>query len=57
MVGGVKVRMNASLLTSLSYVDQAVSAGATYYYTVTAVDSAGVESIHSNEVSGTVPSP
>ena len=41
----------------LSFTDQNVDPGATYYYVCTAVDSAGRESSYSNEVRVTIPSP
>jgi hypothetical protein len=48
--------INTSPITSLSYTDTNVTPGATYYYTVEAVDSAGSSSA-SNEASAHVPSP
>ena len=50
-------RINSSLIATTSFTDQAVTAGATYYYVVTAVDSSGDESTYSNEVGVTIPSP
>lgn len=45
-------------VSTFVYNDTAVTAGATYYYVVTAVASDGVtQSADSNEVSATVPSP
>jgi len=40
----------------LTYADTAVASGATYFYVVTAIDAAGVESAHSNQVKAVVPS-
>ena len=40
----------------LTYADTSVASGATYYYVVTAIDAAGVESAHSNQVKAVVPS-
>jgi hypothetical protein len=41
---------------ALTYSDTSVDSGATYYYVVTAVDAAGVEGTHSNQVKAAVPS-
>jgi fibronectin type 3 domain-containing protein len=38
-----------------SYTDSAVQNGQTYYYVVTAVDSAGVESAYSNQTQASIP--
>ena len=40
----------------LTYADTSVASGATYFYVVTAIDAAGVESAHSNQVKAVVPS-
>jgi hypothetical protein len=48
--------LNGTLLNILSYDDTTVSPGTTYYYVVTAVDGAGNESIHSNQVTAVIPS-
>jgi fibronectin type 3 domain-containing protein len=42
---------------SLSYADQTVESGTTYYYVTTAVNAAGEESAYSNQVAIVVPSP
>lgn len=44
-------------VTGTSYVDSAVSAGGTYYYVTTAVDSSNAESGYSNEATAVVPTP
>jgi hypothetical protein len=54
--GGSFTPLNGTLLTVLSYDDATVSLGTTYYYVVTAVDSSGNESVHSNQVAAVVPS-
>jgi Cep192 domain 4/Abnormal spindle-like microcephaly-assoc'd, ASPM-SPD-2-Hydin/HYDIN/CFA65/VesB-like, Ig-like domain len=41
----------------LTYTDNGVSSGQTYYYVVTAVGSAGTESTYSNQAQAVVPSP
>ena len=53
--GGPFVRMTSSLLSSPSYTDTSVLPGHTYYYVVTAVNSANQESTYSSEVTATVP--
>jgi hypothetical protein len=55
--GGPYTKLNSSLITTTSYVDSSVQAGLTYYYVVTSVDSTGVESAFSTQVSATVPTP
>ena len=42
---------------ALSYTDQTVQSGATYYYVMTAVDNQGRESSYSNQAVAVVPSP
>jgi acid phosphatase len=44
-----------SMDTSMSYTDSSVSAGSTYYYVVTSVSSAGVESAYSTPATAVVP--
>ncbi|MGB2637127.1 MAG: choice-of-anchor D domain-containing protein [Candidatus Acidiferrum sp.] len=53
--GGSYNLLTGTALTALAYTDTTVAAGTTYYYVVTAVDSAGVESTYSNQVSAAVP--
>ena len=54
--GGSGVKLNSSPVSGTSYTDNTVSAGNTYYYTVTAVFSDPVmESERSNEVQADVP--
>jgi len=55
--GGPYVKLNASLVPIFSYADSTVQSGQTYFYVVTAVDSNNIESVFSNEVSGTIPIP
>ncbi len=47
--------INTSLVTGTTYTDLAVTAGEKVDYVITAVSSVGVESVHSNEVSATIP--
>ncbi len=49
------VRINSSLVQALSFTDQLVQSGATYYYVTRAVDEGGRESINSNEARATIP--
>jgi hypothetical protein len=55
--GGPYAKINTVLTATTSYTDSTVSAGATYYYVVTAVDSNNVESSYSNEVRVVITSP
>jgi hypothetical protein len=55
--GGPYSKLNSVLVTSPNYVDSTVVAAQTYYYVGTSVDSSGVESAYSNQVSGTIPTP
>jgi len=45
----------SALISGSSYTDSSVTAGATYYYVVTSVNSSGVQSAFSNEISGVIP--
>jgi fibronectin type 3 domain-containing protein len=47
--------LTSTPVAALTYVDSAVQAAQTYFYVVTSVDSSGVESAYSTEVSATVP--
>jgi fibronectin type 3 domain-containing protein len=53
--GGPYAQLNSSQDASTTYADTAVQAGTTYYYVVTSVDSSGVQSADSAEVSAIVP--
>jgi hypothetical protein len=50
-------KLNSVLVTSPNYVDSTVIAAQTYFYVATSVDSSGVESAYSNQVSVTIPTP
>jgi chitinase len=54
-VSGSYARLNSAPTASLKYTDGSVSSGATYYYVVTAVTSAGVESVQSSRVTAVIP--
>jgi hypothetical protein len=53
--GGPYTKLTSSVLAGSTYADQSVQSGATYYYVVTSVQSNGTESVHSTEVSATIP--
>jgi hypothetical protein len=55
--GGGYVKQNSSLLTASDYTDVNISAGTTYYYVVKAVDTGGLESVYSTEVSASSVNP
>lgn len=55
--GGPYLLVNQAVEPATTYTDLEVQAGTTYYYVVTAADSAGAESVYSNEASAVVPSP
>jgi fibronectin type 3 domain-containing protein len=51
---GVAMKLNSELVKSPAYRDNAVAAGTTYFYSISAVDLRGNESEHSEEASETV---
>lgn len=51
------VKLNSAPLGATTYVDRTVQPGQTYYYVAKAVTSNGAESVASNEVKVTIPSP
>jgi hypothetical protein len=55
--GGPYTQLNSSPIATTTFDDATVSAGLTYYYVVTAVDSNNVQSVYSNQLSAAVPSP
>jgi hypothetical protein len=56
-VSGGYYGLVGSAAESLSYADQTVDSGTTYYYVTTAVNAEGQESAYSNQVAIAVPSP
>ena len=54
---GPYMKLNATPIRATVYSDGAVQAGHTYFYKVTAVDSKGQESVYSNQIRATIPSP
>jgi fibronectin type 3 domain-containing protein len=55
--GGPYAKLTSAPTAATAYGDASVSAGLTYFYVTTAVNSAGNESTFSNEVQAAVPSP
>ena len=55
--GGPFNIITAALDASTTYVDSTVQGGQTYFYVVTAVDSAGLQSSYSNQVQAVIPYP
>ena len=53
--GAGYLRITASPLTSLTYVDDTVLSATTYFYVTTAVDENGIESSNSNEAQAIIP--
>jgi len=53
--GSGYAKLNSSLVAPLTYQDNSVESGATYYYVVTAVDSSGDESSYSNQATAVIP--
>ena len=56
-VSGGPYTLLGSNIKATSYTDSTVQAGVTYYYVTTTVDTAGLESIFSNQFKCTIPSP
>jgi hypothetical protein len=52
---GPFTKLNGALVADLKFTDTSVTAGTTYYYVTTAVDSSGVESVYSNTAPAVVP--
>ena len=55
MSGGPYTKLTSAPVGATTYVDATVQAGQAYYFVVTSVDSSGVESADSSEVSAIVP--
>jgi hypothetical protein len=53
--GGNYARINTSLVQGLTFTDNTVESGKTYYYATRAVDTRGHESANSNEASAAIP--
>lgn len=55
--GGPYTKLTSTSVTSMTYTDSSVNAGATYYYVVTAISNTGAESGYSTPVQAIVPTP
>jgi fibronectin type 3 domain-containing protein len=53
--GGPYVRLNSAVIPGLTYDDETVEKGLTYYYVVRALDANGLESVPSNQATAVVP--
>lgn len=53
--GGPYVKINATLVTPLTYTDSSVASSTTYYYVATSVDPTGIESLYSIQASASIP--
>jgi fibronectin type 3 domain-containing protein len=53
--GGPYSKLTSAPIDLTSYTDQSVIGGNTYYYVVTAVDDAGMESSYSEQVEAVIP--
>ncbi|HUN61760.1 MAG TPA: choice-of-anchor D domain-containing protein [Candidatus Sulfotelmatobacter sp.] len=53
--GGPYTKLNNSELSTASYTDSSVTAGQTYYYVATDLNSSGQESTYSNQVTAAIP--
>lgn len=55
--GGPYTTVTSTPVTGVTYTDNSVLAGQTYYYVVTAIDSSNNASVYSNEALALIPSP
>jgi len=55
--GGPYTKLNTTLVVPTNYGDSTVTAGQTYYYVATAVDTNGNESANSNQAQAVIPTP
>jgi len=53
--GGPYARLNAGTIPGLTYDDETVEKGLTYYYVVRAVDASSRESVNSNQATAVIP--
>ncbi len=55
--GPYSTKLNATPISALTFTDNTVSSGATYFYIVTSVAADGTESSFSNQATAVVPNP
>jgi fibronectin type 3 domain-containing protein len=55
--GGPYSKVNSSAIAGTQYTDTSVQPGHTYYYVVRSVESNGVQSTDSDQVSANIPTP
>ncbi len=55
--GGSPQLLNSTPITATTYVDNSAVSGSTYTYTVESVDANGVQSVPSNQINVTIPTP
>jgi hypothetical protein len=55
--GTETVKLNSALVTGTTYVDGTAQSGETYTYVTKALSENGIESVPSNQVQVTIPSP
>ena len=53
--GGNYIKINSSLIRGITYTDNTVEGGTTYYYVARAVDDRGNESVDSKEITAAIP--
>ncbi len=53
--GGPYTKLNSSLISGLSFTDNNVQSGSTYFYAATSVDSGNTESLYSNLATAVIP--
>lgn len=53
--GSGYLKINAAMVAALTYLDNTIQSGTTYYYVTTAVDGSGNESTNSNQAVAIIP--
>lgn len=54
---GPYMKLTSAPVRTTNYTDRSIQSGHTYFYAVTALDSTGKESMHSNHAKAPIPSP